>query len=152
MYFVVICCVIVRHHSRRAAPTLPAGLLLRFRLSLSPFHCRLSASPCINSFPFRSFAGPHLLNTVVSYGYKNHSRAGANFSHSAQSWHNVSLLDATLPSHPSMCCKQRTYAISNSFRCNTYKKHRGVGVVLILNPLDRHSSRTILPLPGGSLS
>jgi acid phosphatase type 7 len=28
-----------------------------------------------------------------------------------------------------MCCKQRTYAISKSFRCNTYKKH-GVGFPL----------------------
>ena len=148
----VTSCVIVRRHSRRAAPPQPSGSLFRFRLFLSTFNCRLSTSPCINSCSLISFTDPHLLNTVVSYGYKNHSRAGANFSHSAQSWHNVSLLDATLPSHPSMCCKQRTYAISNSFRCNTYKKHRGVGVVLILNPLDRHSSRTILPLPGGSLS
>src|SRR5260370_12897096 len=28
---------------------------------------------------------------------------------------------------PPMCCKQRTCAIPKSFKCNTYKKHRGVG-------------------------
>src|SRR5229473_4495649 len=28
---------------------------------------------------------------------------------------------------PPMCCKQRTCTIPKSFRCNTYKKHRGLG-------------------------
>jgi len=28
---------------------------------------------------------------------------------------------------PPMCCKQRTCAIPESFRCNIYKKHRGMG-------------------------
>src|SRR5216684_2330798 len=28
---------------------------------------------------------------------------------------------------PPLCCKQRTFAIPKSFKCNTYKKHRGVG-------------------------
>jgi len=32
---------------------------------------------------------------------------------------------ATLTQPPSMRCKQTTYAISNSFRCNTCKKHGG---------------------------
>jgi len=34
---------------------------------------------------------------------------------------------ATHTRPPSKCCKQTTYAIPNSFRCNTYKK-QGVGV------------------------
>jgi len=52
---------------------------------------------------------------------------------------------------PPMCCKQRTCAIPKSFRCNTYKKHTGWGVVLISYLLfDRHLSRTIPPLPGGA--
>jgi hypothetical protein len=34
-------------------------------------------------------------------------------------------LVATHTHPPSMCCKQTTYAIPDSFRCNTYKKHRG---------------------------
>ena len=98
----VICRLIVRRHSRRTAPPHPAGLVLRSRLFLSTFNCRLSTSPCINSFPLISFSDLHLLNTVVSYRYKNHSQEGVAFPHSAQSWHNVSPLDATLP-NPLLC-------------------------------------------------
>ena len=140
--------MIVRRHSRRAAPPQPSGSLFRFRLFLSTFNCRLSTSPCINSCSLISFTDPHLLNTVVSYRYKNHSQEGANFPHSAQSWHDVSPLDATLASTRRMCCKQRTYAISKSFKCNTYKKHRGLGVVLILNPhwiVTRHAPSCLCP-------
>jgi len=32
---------------------------------------------------------------------------------------------------PPMCCKQRTCAIPKSRRCNTYKKHRGGGPVMV---------------------
>jgi hypothetical protein len=38
----------------------------------------------------------------------------------------ITPLDATHTQPPSKCCKQMTYAIPNSFECNTYKKH-GVG-------------------------
>src|SRR5438874_13140957 len=123
--------MIERRHSRRTAPPHPAALVLRFRLLLSTFNCRLSASPSINSFPLILFTDPHLLNTVVSYRYKNDGRAGATFPHSAQSWHILAQ------------CKP--------FRCNTYKKHRGVGVVLILalilNPwiVTRHAPSCLCP-------
>ena len=127
--------MIERRHSRRTPPPPPSESVFRFRLLLSIFNCRLSTSPSINSFPLISFADPHLLNTVVSYPYENHSREEATLSPAAQSWHNVSSLNATLPSHPSMCCKQRSCTISKSFKCNTYKKHRGLGVVLILSAL-----------------
>ena len=39
----------------------------------------------------------------------------------------ISPLGATLTQPPSKCCSQKTYAIPNSFRCNTYKKHRMEG-------------------------
>src|SRR5205814_902620 len=71
--------------------------------------------------------GADILNTVVSYLYKNHSRAGANLPPATRSWHNVSPLDATLPNPSRMCCKQRTCTIFNSFRCNTYKNIWGGG-------------------------
>ena len=147
----VTSCVIVRRHPRRTAPPQPSSLLFRFRLLLSTFNCRLSTSSCINSFPLIFFAGPHPLSTVVSYPCENHSREEATLSPAAQSWHNVSSLNATLPSHPSMCCKQRSCTISKSFKCNTYKKHRGVGFVLILalilNPwiATRHAPSCLCP-------
>ena len=37
---------------------------------------------------------------------------------------------------PRKCCKQKTYSIGNSFRCNTYKKHGGV--FFKPNPFRRH--------------
>src|SRR5712664_2201834 len=41
------------------------------------------------------------------------------------------------------CGKQRTYRKSKSFRCNTYKKHRGEGVLW----LPRHPLRGVCPEP-----
>src|SRR6266849_7078295 len=40
------------------------------------------------------------------------------------------------------CGKQRTYRKPKSFRCNTYKKHRGWGVLW----LTRHSVRGVCPV------
>src|SRR5207244_12855860 len=103
--------------------------LLSYTLSL---HDALPiSSSCINSFPLIFFAGPHPLSTVVSYRYKNHSRAGATFPHSARSWHNVSPLDATLMAPSRMCCKQRTYAIYKFFKYNIYKKQSEWGLVFV---------------------
>ncbi len=52
---------------------------------------------------------------------------------------------------PPMCCKQRTCAISKSRRCNTCKKHRGPGGVLIFalipNPLRSSLVTHHLPSP-----
>jgi len=33
---------------------------------------------------------------------------------------------------PRKCCKQKTYSLAKPFRCNTYKKHRGGGILPIL--------------------
>src|SRR5438445_4925842 len=129
--------MIERRHSRRTAPPHPAGLVLRFRLSLSTFNCRLLPSPCANSFSLTSLSDPHLLNTVVSYLYKNHSRDGANLPLTAQSGYNVSLLHATHPS-PLLCVANKGLAQSLCPLDATLTKNIGrwglPSSCLILNP------------------
>src|SRR5260370_11674669 len=44
---------------------------------------------------------------------------------------------------PRKCCKQKTYALAKPFRCNTYKKHRGVGLLW----LTRNSSNLTCSSP-----
>ena len=40
-------------------------------------------------------------------------------------------LSATLMNLPRKCCKQKTYSLSKAFRCNTYEKHAGGGILPI---------------------
>src|SRR5258707_8328474 len=50
-------------------------------------------------------------------------------------------------SEPSpMCCKQRTCAIPKFFRCNTYKKHRGEGVLFLTS----HPTERACPEPAAA--
>src|SRR5260370_26787184 len=49
---------------------------------------------------------------------------------------------------PRMCCKQRTCATPKFFTCNTYKKHRGWG--LILASLHPYLLPSTHPLPGAT--
>jgi len=59
-----------------------------------------------------------------------HSRE-RKWAHSVQFWYNVSPLDATLVD-PFVCVANKGLAaIPKSRRCNTYKKHRGGGPVMV---------------------
>jgi|ERR1700676_3234062 len=40
---------------------------------------------------------------------------------------------------PRKCCKQKTYGMSNSFRCNTYKKHGCEGWDCLPPSFNRHA-------------
>src|SRR6266404_170442 len=75
------------------------------------------------------FACPRLLQRSSS------SRLESSKSHAC----NLFRFNTCGPSRK--CGKQRTYRKPKSFRCNTYKKHRGEGVLW----LTRHSVRGVCP-------
>ena len=80
------------------------------------------------SFPLYSFADPHPLNPFASILYKN---IGGRVVHSCLSSKFFSCHTCTTPRK---CCKQKTYVAGKSFKCNTYKKHRGWGCPVAFSP------------------
>jgi len=106
---------------------------------------RLASAP--NSLGIISFADHHPVNSVLSYRYKDHSGEGVPV------WGTVKNTSCTILVQcksfrcnifepPPKCCKQRTCAISKSFKCNTYKKHRGGGVIVNWKSLEEFLSRS----------
>jgi hypothetical protein len=137
--------VFAKLHSRRIHPTKDASPE-RASSAACPTQF-LSLSP--KSHGIISFTDSHPLNSVVSYRYKNIGGQGApppnprpprpicqftlstekqrKCPNSAQFWCNLSPLDATLL-NPLICVANKGLAaMPKSFKCNTYKKHRGQG-------------------------
>jgi putative glutamine amidotransferase len=66
-----------------------------------------------------------MLSSVVNSRPKPREAIGC-YAHSSLLLHaTVSPSTAALMDLPAKCCKQKTYGIANSFRCNTYKKQGG---------------------------
>jgi hypothetical protein len=66
-----------------------------------------------------------MLSSVVNSRPKPREAIGC-YAHSSLLLHaTVSPSTAVLMDLPAKCCKQKTYGIANSFRCNTYKKQGG---------------------------
>ena len=66
---------------------------------------------CQFFLPFRSFMLSHLEATLIKVAQNDASNSFRSNTYDS----------------PRKCCKQKTYSIAKSFKCNTYKKHRGVG-------------------------
>jgi hypothetical protein len=113
-----------------------------------PFSGRLPLTVPSNSFPFKSFADPHPLNSVVSYRYKKH-RGGW-----ATSYQNPSLATHHSPLHSSpffshscalFCALQNLNSfLFKRFRTLSFTKTtRGGGVLPTFN-VQPSNSQTIL--------
>src|SRR5260370_39744913 len=91
-----------------------------------------SESP--NSHGIISFADHHPLTPLESYRFKimgaPRPSCSSNFQPSTFDFQPPSLskpFSCNTYGSPRNCCKQKTYGLNNSFRCNTYKKTRGEG-------------------------
>jgi hypothetical protein len=76
------------------------------------------------SCAFLSFADPHSLSLLKSYRFRNIQGRG----YLARSEPNS--FSCNTYGSPRKCCKQKTYGLAKSFRCNTYKKP-GWGRVIV---------------------
>jgi hypothetical protein len=134
---VLHCFVYTCSEPRRVAQHLRPGS--NFFPDLVPVSCAQSR----NSHGIISFAGPHPLTPVVSYRCK--IVGGERVYPTVR----PQVLTLTLRSHkssrcstygsPHKCCKQRTYGLTKSFRCNTYKKQGGSLPVMVNQVLEaRH--------------
>jgi hypothetical protein len=93
--------------------------------SLNPVPVSQPHSP--NSHGIISFADPHPLTSIESYRSKDFGWVGTLFP--TISIHDrFNFFRCNIYGPPRKCCKQRTYFLTNSFRCNTYKKQRGAPV------------------------
>ncbi len=85
------------------------------------------------SFPLNSFVDPHPLTPVASILYKNMGGQGVPRSAiSCPHFASTSPLAATLMDLPASVANKRLTARAKPFRCNTYKKPGGRGIVPIL--------------------
>jgi hypothetical protein len=115
--------------SVNSVPSVTSVLILipAFDLQLSTvnFQPPLVRHPS-NSHGITSFADPHPLTPAESYRSKNRMGRGACFQRPGASTFRLRPRRKSFrrntyrPSHK--CCKQKTYGIANSFRCNTYEK------------------------------
>jgi hypothetical protein len=110
--FMVTSFLIVGRHSRRSIPH-----------STYPLPHYPLGSFSSNSFPHNLLSDPHSLNPVVSIFYKNMRGRGAAL-HGLPAI-ALSPLAATLMDLPASVANKGLIGLAKSFRCNTYRKHRG---------------------------
>src|SRR5258708_949338 len=108
----------------------------------------ISKSLAPKSLRLNLFADPHPLNSIASIFYKNSGGQGVPRSaipcpHLA----SISPLNATLMDLPASVANKRLTASAKPFRCNTYKKPGGWGIVPIL-VRPAHSRRVNYPRGG----
>ncbi len=80
--------------------------------------------PFSKSLPHNLFADPHPLTPVVSIFYKNSGGERVVRTFRTPTLHKS--FSCNIYGSPRKCCKQKTYGLPKSFRCNTYKKQGGV--------------------------
>jgi hypothetical protein len=88
------------------------------------------------SFPVISFADPHPLTPVMSILYEKGGGRGVfptlrilHIVASSPYFPFSKSLSCNTYGSPRKCCNQRTYRPAKPFRCNTYKKYRGLGLL-----------------------
>ena len=102
----------------------------RAALPKPPFHSSASRNELVC---FQALAHSFLRRRSVNSFHCNNFRTlsiateGVPSLHSnfAQLWPNLSLFRINTYGPPRKCCKQKTYAMTKPFRCNTYKKTGG---------------------------
>jgi hypothetical protein len=113
--------VFVVHHPRRSA-------------NFFPVLTSIAGPPSPNSFTLNPFADPHPLTPVASILYKKHGGRVLRSQGSPRPYRiSLSLLSASLMTHLVSVANTGLTWGTKSFRCNTYKKHEGVGVSVMVN-------------------
>src|SRR5260370_13753165 len=98
--------------------------------------------PFSKSLPHNLFADPHPLTPVVSIFYKNSGGERVVRTFRTPTLHKS--FSCNIYGSPRKCCKQKTYGLPKSFRCNTYKKQGGY-ILTSQRPISLSSGPSSVP-------
>ncbi len=98
--------------------------------------------PFSKSLPHNLSADPHPLTPVVSIFYKNSGGERVVRTFRTPTLHKS--FSCNIYGSPRKCCKQKTYGLPKSFRCNTYKKQGGY-ILTSQRPISLSSGPSSVP-------